>query len=59
MSQTTVSLVEEIAEQDQTRVSGGQGWTTTVTSLGCYGLSWALGNNGEFCTATVECQTNC
>lgn len=59
MSPSTVSLIEEIAEQDQSRTSGGQGWTTTVTTLACYGVSWALGNNGQFCTATVECQNNC
>lgn len=39
--------------------AGGQGPGTTVTTLTCYGVSWAVGNDGNFCTATVECQKNC
>ena len=54
----SVSVLEEIAEQDLDG-RGGQGWGTTITSLSCYGVSWVLGNNGHFCTATAECQSNC
>ncbi|WP_314454962.1 plantaricin C family lantibiotic [uncultured Microbacterium sp.] len=59
MTERNVSLLEEIAEQDQAFTSAGQGWTTTITSLTCYGVSWVAGNNGQVCTATVECQNNC
>lgn len=53
-------VLAEIADQAVADTSaGGQGWTTTVTTVTCYGVSWAIGNNGNFCTATVECQNNC
>lgn len=49
-------IEDQALEESQ---AGRQGIGTTITSLTCYGLSWALGNRGNFCTATVECQTNC
>jgi len=53
-------LLTEITDQNLTvGVNAGQGWTTTITSLTCYGVSWVLGNKGNFCTATVECMSNC
>lgn len=54
-----IDVLDEIDEQAAADLSAGQGWTTTVTSIGCYGVSWALGNDGNLCTATVECQKNC
>ncbi|WIE65090.1 plantaricin C family lantibiotic [Curtobacterium sp. MCLR17_036] len=54
-----VSVLEEIDEQGMSDLQAGQGIGTTVTTLSCYGVSWALGNDGNFCTATVECQSNC
>lgn len=60
MSNPNADIFEEISEQNLQEVSAaGQGWTTTVTTLSCYGASWVLGNNGNFCTATAECQKNC
>lgn len=53
-------VLTEIADQSVDDIrAGGQGWTTTVTTISCYGVSWAVGNDGNFCTATVECQKNC
>lgn len=52
-------VLAEIDDQSVVSDQAGQGWGTTVTTLSCYGLSWALGNDGNFCTATVECQNNC
>lgn len=49
----------EIEDQHVVESQAGQGLGTTVTTLGCYGVSWAVGNDGNFCTATVECQKNC
>jgi hypothetical protein len=54
-----VGVLEEIDEQGMSDLHAGQGIGTTVTSLSCYGVSWALGNDGQLCTATVECQKNC
>ena len=51
-------VLAEIADQNLEHTQAGQGPGTIVTSLTCYGLSWALGNDGNFCTATVECQNN-
>jgi hypothetical protein len=53
------NVLAEIDEQAVSTAQAGQGWGTTVTTLTCYGVSWALGNDGNFCTATVECQKNC
>ncbi|MEP7762683.1 plantaricin C family lantibiotic [Sanguibacter sp. 25GB23B1] len=59
-SDPSVSVLDEIVDQNlEDRSGGGQGWGTTITSLSCYGVSWVLGNNGNFCTATTECQSNC
>lgn len=57
----SVDLLEEISEQSSFDVSGaGQIWTSTLyTCSTCYAVSWALGNNGRICTATVECMSNC
>ena len=44
-------------------VSGGTYESTALITLGIYigyeKLSIALGNPGDICTATVECQNNC
>ena len=44
-----MTLLEEIAEQDLERRSGG------AASLG----SWVLGDPDFICTWTLECQNNC
>lgn len=54
------TVMEEIADQHITDANaGGQGWGTLVTTLTCYGASWAIGNEGQFCTGTLECQKSC
>ena len=52
-------VLMEIDDQAVTADQAGQGWGTIVTTLTCYGVSWAIGNDGNFCTATVECHNNC
>lgn len=52
-------VLAEIDDQFVDSEQAGQGWGTIVTTVTCYGVSWALGNDGNFCTATVECQKNC
>lgn len=55
-----VSVLDEIGEQEMIDLQAGtQGPGTLVTTLTCYGVSYAFGNDGNFCTATVECQKNC
>lgn len=44
-----ITLLEEIAEQDLERRSGG------AASFG----SWVLGDPDFICTWTLECQKNC
>jgi len=55
----SVSVLEEISDQDLSAVTGGTNTSTIVTTLLCLGASYALGNHGYVCTATVECQSNC
>ena len=53
-------IFEEISDQYVPEANAaGQGWGTLVTTLTCYGASWALGNEGNFCTGTIECQKTC
>lgn len=60
MANPNVGILEEIDDQNLDTVSAaGQGWGTTLSSLTCFGASYVLGNNGNFCTATAECQNNC
>ena len=53
MPKHDVSLFEEISEQDFDSVAFGACTTNTFT------LSDTLGNQGGWCTATVECMPNC
>lgn len=48
-----IALLEEIAEQDFDGVAYGACTTNT------FSLSDALGNDGHWCTLTVECQPSC
>lgn len=48
-----IDLFEEISEQDFDSVAYGACTTNT------FSLSDALGNQGRWCTFTVECQPNC
>lgn len=60
MANPNVGILEEISDQKLDAVSAaGQGTGTILSSLACYGASYVLGNNGNFCTATAECQKNC
>ncbi|GHB75161.1 hypothetical protein GCM10010347_51900 [Streptomyces cirratus] len=60
MTNPNVGILEEIDDQNLGSVSAaGSKWGTTLTSLACLGASYVLGNNGNFCTATAECQSNC
>lgn len=52
----SVSVLDEIADQDVATAVGG---TSPLTSLLCLGASYVLGNQGMVCTWTVECQSNC
>jgi hypothetical protein len=55
----SVALLEEIREQN---LNGGAGVAPAVWTFerNCQGwFSWAVGNNGNICTATVECQNTC
>ena len=52
-----IDILEEIEEQG-IDVSGGGIPSPSVTTLGCMGVSWALGNDGIQCTLTVECQAH-
>ncbi|MFD3945269.1 plantaricin C family lantibiotic [Streptomyces sp. NPDC058579] len=59
MANPNAGILEEIHDQNLDAVAAGQGWGTVVSTLGCYGASYVLGNKGNFCTATSECQSNC
>lgn len=50
------NALEEIQEHD---VSGALSWGTLLTGLACLGASYVLGDKGQVCTWTVECQNNC
>lgn len=52
-------VLAEIDDQYVADLNAGQGPGTLVTTVGCYGVSWALGNDGNFCTGSVECQGTC
>lgn len=50
------NVMEEIKDHD---VVGAISWGTVLTTLACLGASYALGDKGQVCTATVECINNC
>lgn len=50
------NVMEEIKDHD---VVGAISWGTVLTTLLCLGVSIAVGDKGQVCTATVECQNNC
>ncbi|MCQ8769246.1 plantaricin C family lantibiotic [Streptomyces sp. KLMMK] len=56
MQNRNVDILEEISEQNLDGLSAG---TFTIEVVTYTVASWALGNNGRLCTATVECQKNC
>ncbi|WP_280771571.1 plantaricin C family lantibiotic [Salipaludibacillus daqingensis] len=43
-------VMDELSDQESDMVVGGCRW---------YNISCRLGNDGRFCTLTVECQRNC
>lgn len=43
-------VLKELDEFDMAAIAGGCAW---------YDISCQLGNQGRFCTLTVECQRNC
>ncbi|MDA7025116.1 plantaricin C family lantibiotic [Bacillus sp. CLL-7-23] len=49
-------VFEEIREQD---VVGAISWGTLLTTLSCLAASVMIGDKGQVCTGTVECQNNC
>ncbi|KAB2489475.1 plantaricin C family lantibiotic [Priestia endophytica] len=54
--------ISELNEEDLLNVNGGvqERWAEVVlTSLICFGASYAIGNNGAMCTTSVECQKSC
>lgn len=50
------NVLEEIKDHD---VSGAISWGTLLTTLLCLGVSVVVGDKGQVCTGTVECQNNC
>lgn len=54
MRNSNVDILEEIDEQKLGEISAGTITVATYTLA-----SWALGNDGHLCTATVECMENC
>ncbi|MBU3107034.1 plantaricin C family lantibiotic [Clostridium gasigenes] len=49
-------VLQEIKEHD---VNGAISWGTLLTTLLCVGVSVVVGDKGQVCTGTIECQNNC
>ncbi|MDT0302480.1 plantaricin C family lantibiotic [Streptomonospora wellingtoniae] len=63
MANPNVGILEEIDDQHLAGISVGAEAdpnSVSIASLCTSCLaSWAIGNDGWACTATVECQSNC
>ncbi|MEV4297229.1 plantaricin C family lantibiotic [Microbispora rosea] len=61
MSNRNVGILEEISAQNLGNVGAADSpnsisiWSTCLSCL----ASWAIGNPGDVCTLTVECQDGC
>ncbi|MDA2803853.1 plantaricin C family lantibiotic [Nocardiopsis suaedae] len=60
MTNPNAGILEEIGEQGLAQIIFGADATpNTITGIGCIGISLGLGNPGQVCTLTVECQDGC
>ncbi len=59
MLQNDLIVGDVMEEIEGNEVAGGFKWGTLLTTSICYVGSYALGNPGQVCTWTVECQNNC
>ncbi|WP_017626723.1 plantaricin C family lantibiotic [Nocardiopsis chromatogenes] len=60
MANPNAGILAEIDDQNLQKIAFGADTSpNTITGMPCIGISQALGNPGQVCTLTVECQDGC